>query len=87
MLPDDRFDYAQVYENQIIDASHPPLYYALVHTVCSFFPGVFSKWLAYSINVLAMAGILIMLYKIGRHGKILVEILGTVPTSVNIKLF
>lgn len=64
--PDDRFDYAQVYENQIIDASHPPLYYALVHTVCSFFPGVFSKWLAYSINVLAMAGILIMLYKIGR---------------------
>ena len=30
-----------------------------------FFPGVFSKWLAYSINVLAMAGILIMLYKIG----------------------
>lgn len=63
---DDRFDYAQVYENQIIDASHPPLYYALVHTVCSFFPGVFSKWLAYSINVLAMAGILIMLYKIGR---------------------
>ena len=43
--PDDRFDYAQVYENQIIDASHPPLYYALVHTVCSFFPGVFSKWL------------------------------------------
>ena len=61
--PDDRFDYAQVYENQIIDASHPPLYYALVHTVCSFFPGVFSKWLAYSINVLAMAGILIMLYK------------------------
>ena len=64
--PDDRFDYAQVYENQIIDASHPPLYYALVHTVCSFFPGVFSKWLAYSINVLAMAGILIMLYKIGQ---------------------
>lgn len=64
--PDDRFDYAQVYENQIIDASHPPLYYALVHTVCSFFPSVFSKWLAYSINVLAMAGILIMLYKIGR---------------------
>ena len=38
----------------------------LVHTVCSLLPGVFSKWLAYSINVLAMAGILIMLYKIGR---------------------
>ncbi len=29
-----RFDYAQVYQNQIIDESHPPFYYALVHTVC-----------------------------------------------------
>lgn len=62
----DRFDYAQVYENQIIDASHPPFYYALVHTVCSLFPNVFGKWLAYSINVLAMAGILILLFKIGK---------------------
>lgn len=60
----DRFNYAQVYENQIIDASHPPFYYALVHTVCSFFPDVFSKWLAYSINVFAMAGTLIILFKI-----------------------
>ena len=31
----DRFNYEQVYENQIIDASHPPFYYGLVHTVCS----------------------------------------------------
>lgn len=61
-----RFDYAQVYQNQIIDASHPPFYYALVHTVCSLFPGVFSKWLAYSINVLAMTGVLILLFKIGK---------------------
>lgn len=60
----DRFNYAQVYENQIIDASHPPFYYALVHTVCSFFPNVFSRYFAFSINVLAMTGILIMLYKI-----------------------
>lgn len=61
-----RFDYAQVYQNQIIDASHPPFYYALVHTVCSFFPNVFSKWLAYSINVVAMTGVLILLFKIGK---------------------
>ena len=63
----DRFNYAQVVENQIIDASHPPFYYALVHTVCSFFPTVFSRYLAYSINVLAMIGILILLYMIGRR--------------------
>ncbi len=62
-----RFNYAQVYQNQIIDASHPPFYYALVHTVCSLFPGVFSKWLAYSINVIAMIGVLILLYKIGQR--------------------
>lgn len=65
--PDDRFDYAQVYQNQIIDASHPPFYYALVHTVCSFFPSVFSKWLAYSINIFAMVGVLVLLFKIGKR--------------------
>ena len=63
----DRFNYAQVVENQIIDASHPPFYYALVHTVCSFFPTVFSRYFAYSINVLAMIGILILLFMIGKR--------------------
>lgn len=60
----DRFNYAQVYENQITDASHPPFYYGLVHTVCSLFPNQFSRNFAFSVNVLAMAGILIMLFKI-----------------------
>ncbi len=64
---DDRFNYAQVIENQVIDASHPPFYYALVHTVCSFFPGQFSRYFAYSINVVAMVGILILLYLIGKR--------------------
>ena len=64
--PDGRFDYGLVYENQIIDASHPPFYYALVHTVCSFFPQTFSKYLAFSINMLAMTGILIILFKIAK---------------------
>ncbi len=62
-----RFDYAQVYENQIIDASHPPFYYALVHTVCSLFPNVFNKWLAYSINAVMMTISLILLFKIGKR--------------------
>ncbi len=63
----DRFDYAQVYRNQVIDASHPPFYYALVHTVCSLFPETFNKWLAYSVNLLAMTGVLILLYKIAKR--------------------
>ena len=62
-----RFDYAQVYKNQIIDASHPPFYYALVHTVCSFFPNVFNKWLAYSVNIIMMTVALILLFKIGKR--------------------
>ena len=62
-----RFDYAQVYQNQIIDASHPPFYYALVHTVCSFFPNVFNKWLAYSVNVIMMTISLILLFKTGKR--------------------
>lgn len=63
----DTFNYAQVYENQIVDASHPPFYYALVHTVCSFFPSAFCKWFAYSINILAVMGSLIFLFLIGKR--------------------
>ena len=62
-----RFDYKNVYDNQVVDASHPPLYYAVVHTVCSFFPEVFSRWLAFAINVVMMTGALILLYKIGKR--------------------
>ena len=67
VYPEHRFDYAQVVQNQIIDASHPPFYYALVHTVCSFFPEVFSKWLAFAINLAMMAGALLMLFRIGKR--------------------
>lgn len=45
-----RFDYKSVWENQKVDV-HPPLYYALLHTVCSFFPGRFSKWFAGILNI------------------------------------
>ena len=67
VYPEHRFDYAQVVQNQIIDASHPPFYYALVHTVCSFFPEVFSKWLAFAINLAMMTGALLMLFQIGKR--------------------
>lgn len=32
---------------------HPPVYYWLFHTVCSFFPGQFSKWFGLGINLAA----------------------------------
>ena len=85
----DRFNYAQVWENQVIDASHPPFYYALVHTVCSFFPGVFSRYFAYSINVLAMVGILILLYMTGKRvtGNNLYALIGMSAYALSIACF
>lgn len=62
-----RFDYANAYQNQIIDASHPPFWYFLVHTVCSFFPNVFSKFLIFAINVVMITCSLILVYKIGKR--------------------
>ena len=45
-----RFDYANVWERQAEDL-HPPLYYLILHTICSLFPGVFSRWFAGIINI------------------------------------
>lgn len=39
--------------NEKIDM-HPPLYPAILHIICSFFPNTFSKYFAYLINVVAM---------------------------------
>ena len=49
-----RFDYVNVWRNQTNDV-HPPLYYALIHTICSVFPNKFSKWFAAGINVICSA--------------------------------
>lgn len=59
----DSFDYGSVYYNQTQDV-HPPLYYFLLHTICSFFPETFSKWLGLSLNLILFAGTLLLLYKI-----------------------
>lgn len=58
-----RFDYAMVWANQASD-THPPLYHTLLHTICSFFPGTFSKWFALSINIVSLLIIEIIVYKI-----------------------
>ncbi len=61
---DERFSYDVVYENQEQDV-HPPLFYCILHTVCSFFPGRFSKWFGLSINLFFFAATLWMLYRLG----------------------
>lgn len=45
-----RFSYEMVYENQAKDV-HPPLYYFLIHSLESFFPGIFSKWIGLVPNI------------------------------------
>ncbi|MDO4952722.1 MAG: hypothetical protein Q4E34_02715 [Synergistaceae bacterium] len=61
-----RFNYANVWKNQA-DDTHPPLYYTLLHTVCSFFPGAFSMWFAGVINLLFALGILFVSRKLVRQ--------------------
>lgn len=59
--PEDAFDYGSVYYNQTQDV-HPPLYYWLVHTVCSLWPSVFSKWQGLALNLLLWLGTLVLLF-------------------------
>lgn len=61
------FNYASVYYNQRGDV-HPPLYYILLHTVCSVFQGRFSKWFGLGINFAVLTGTLLLLYHmVKRH--------------------
>ena len=64
--PDERFDYASVWHNQTLDV-HPPLYYILLHTVCSFFPNQFSGNYAFFLNVIFLIGTQIYLYLLTRR--------------------
>jgi len=58
-----RFNYHNVWLNQSNDV-HPPFYYALLHTVCSCMPYIFSKWQGIMINILFGGLTLLFLYKL-----------------------
>ncbi len=45
------FNYRNVWEKQSQDV-HPPLYYALIHTICSVFAETYSQWYAAGVNIL-----------------------------------
>lgn len=61
----EQFLYDRVYYNQTLDV-HPPLYYYILHTICSFFPDKFSWWYAFSINIVFYLGTLIMIFAIAK---------------------
>lgn len=59
------FNYASVYYNQRGDV-HPPLYYGLLHTICSVFRGKFSRWFGLGLNFAALLMAAALLYKMCR---------------------
>ena len=46
----EQFNFASVWKNQTDDV-YPPLYYMLLHIICSLNPGKFSIWYAAVINI------------------------------------
>ena len=52
VLEGERFNYGLVHQVQSWDV-HPPLFYDLLHTVCSLTPGIFSKWQGLIVNLIA----------------------------------
>ncbi len=62
----ERFDYKGVWENQAKDV-HPPFYYVIIHTICSFFPEQYSKWFGIVPNILFMVLTDILLYQLAKY--------------------
>ena len=50
--PGEGYNYALVHTVQSWDV-HPPLFYDMLHTVCSMTPGVFSRWQGIAVNIAA----------------------------------
>jgi hypothetical protein len=61
VLPGEGFNYGLVALTQSWDV-HPPFYYDLLHTVCSLFPGTFTKWTGIAVNLFAFVAAQILLY-------------------------
>ncbi len=61
-----RFNYISVLYNFRGD-NHPPLYALLLHTVCSFHPGKYSKWYGLGLNIIIGIFSILLLYRtVGR---------------------
>ena len=60
------FSYGLVKAMQSFDV-HPPLYYMILHTICSLFPGSFSKWMGLSLNLFFFGICYLLLLKISHH--------------------
>ena len=61
----ERFAYGSVWSNQTYD-HHPPLYYLLLHTVCSLFPDSFSFGYGFFLSCIFLTVTQLFLYKSAR---------------------
>ena len=59
------FNFDIAYQNQVQDVS-PPLFYMLIHGVCSIFPGQLSHWMGIGLNLFFYIGCIILLYFLGK---------------------
>lgn len=90
VLPGEGFQYGLVKLVQSWDV-HPPVYYWILHTVCSCFPGQFSKWFGLGINLAAFGVSLWLLYRLalqmtGRNEKLSLLVLffyGFTPAAMS----
>lgn len=60
--PEEAFSYDFITKNCSDDMT-PPLYFYILHTICSLFPGAFSKWFGLGINLISYYFIMLFLYK------------------------
>lgn len=66
---DQRFTYASTIYNLKCD-EHPPLWFLILHTICSFFPGQYSPWFGFAINIVCFAITMLFLYRLVlKHSK------------------
>ena len=61
----ERFHYGHIKEN-LQKSVHPPLFYYVLHTVCSFMPDEFSKWQVGGINLFFFMLTLLVFYKLSK---------------------
>lgn len=62
--PNHTFSYDSVFYNMSLD-NQPPFYFMIIHTVCSLFPGEFSRWFGIVPNLLFFVLGQLTLYMIG----------------------
>lgn len=94
VLDGQRFQYGLVKLVQSWDV-HPPVYYWVLHTVCSLFAGQFSKWFGLVINLIAYTVSMILLRQIvltlTNHNEITALIVcafyGFSPAAISIVMF